>query len=182
MPKITQPVDSGVGRWTLNPYPSVPFPFTLSNSLIGRVDPEKSIEKVVEAFALASKTIPNAEMMIVGDGIAKLELEKLAKAKGLDEKVRFLGRVMPPDLYDIYRVGTVFATASETETQGIVLIEAAATGLPLIAVDAGAVRELCQNGKNGILCKSGSIRQMANAMVKILSDKKLQKQYSEGSL
>ena len=89
---------------------------------------------------------------------------------------------MPPDLYEIYKTGTLFATASETETQGIVLIEAAATGLPLVAVDAGAVKELCQNKKNGILCKPGKIRQMANAMVKILSDVKLQKIYGEGSI
>ena len=89
---------------------------------------------------------------------------------------------MPPDLYEVYKTGTIFATASETETQGIVLIEEAATGLPLIAVDAGAVRELCQNKKNGILCKPGKIRQMANAMVKILSDAKLREMYSAGSI
>lgn len=149
---------------------------------VGRVDPEKSIENVMEAFALASKSLPNAELMIVGDGTAREGLEKLAKEKGIEDKVRFLGRVMPPDLYEIYKTGTVFATASETETQGIVLIEAAATGLPLIAVDAGAVRELCQNKKNGILLKPGKIQQMANAMVKILNDTKLWQAYSKGSI
>ncbi len=149
---------------------------------VGRVDPEKSIENVVEAFSMAALKVPNAELLIVGDGTARIGLIKLAKEKGIEDKVKFLGRVMPPDLYEIYKTGTVFATASETETQGIVLIEAAATGLPLIAVDAGAVRELCQNKKNGILCKPGKIRQMANAMVKILSDAKLREMYSAGSI
>jgi glycosyltransferase involved in cell wall biosynthesis len=149
---------------------------------VGRVDPEKSIENVVEAFSMATSKIPSIEFLIVGDGIAKNSLIKLTKEKGVEDKVKFLGRVMPPDLYEIYKTGTVFATASETETQGIVLIEAAATGLPLIAVDAGAVRELCQNKKNGILCKPKKIRQMANAMVKILSDAKLREMYSEGSI
>lgn len=149
---------------------------------VGRVDPEKSIENVVEAFSILVKKIPEAEFLIVGDGIAKPGLEELVREKELNNNVRFLGRVMPPDLYEIYKTGALFATASETETQGIVLIEAAATGLPLVAVDAGAVRELCQNKKNGILCKPGKIRQMANAMEKILSNKELREKYSEGSI
>lgn len=149
---------------------------------VGRVDPEKSIEKVVEAYALAIKKVPEAEFLIVGDGIAKPELEKMVAERGLENKVRFLGRVMPPDLQEIYKTGTLFATASKTETQGIVLIEAAATGLPLVAVDAGAVKELCRNKRNGILCRPDNVAQMARAMVKILSNKELQEKYRAGSI
>lgn len=149
---------------------------------VGRVDPEKSIGVVVEAFSKILPKIPKAEFLIVGDGIDKTDLERQVKELGIEENVRFLGRVMPPDLQELYRTGTVFATASETETQGIVLIEAAATGLPLIAVDAGAVRELCQNKKNGILCKPGNVQAITRAMTKILTDKRLQKQYGDYSL
>ena len=149
---------------------------------VGRVDPEKSIEKVVEAFAMVVKKVPEAELLIVGDGIAKPGLEKLVAELGLSNCVRFLGRVMPPDLQEIYRTGTVFATASKTETQGIVLIEAAATGLPLVAVDAGAVRELCQNKHNGILCKPDNVSQIARAITKILQSKELQEKYGAGSI
>jgi len=149
---------------------------------VGRVDPEKSIEEVVEAFIIVAKKVPEAEFLIVGDGIAKPGLEKLVAENNLCDKVRFLGRVMPPELQEIYKTGTLFATASKTETQGIVLIEAAATGLPLVAVDAGAVRELCQNKKNGILCKPDNVAQMARAMVKILTNKALQEKYGAGSI
>lgn len=149
---------------------------------VGRVDPEKSIENVVEAFSIASKSVVDAEFLIVGDGIARPALEKLVVEKNLGDKVKFLGRVMPPDLYEIYKTGTLFATASETETQGIVLIEASATGLPLVAVDAGAVKELCQNKRNGILCEPGNIAQLAKAMVEILSNKTLREQYGKESL
>ena len=121
-------------------------------------------------------------MVIVGDGIDVPNLKKLVSELGISDKVTFTGKIMPPELVEIYRSGTVFATASETETQGIVLIEAAATGLPLIAVDKGAVSELCQKGRNGELCKPGDIDGIAKAMVKILSDEKLQKKYSEGSI
>ena len=100
----------------------------------------------------------------------------------LEDKIKFLGRVLPPDLYELYKVGDVFATASEIETQGIVLIEAAATGLPLIAVNAGAVAEVCINGKNGVLCQPGDVYGMSEAMIKILSDDKLRMKYSEESV
>ncbi len=149
---------------------------------IGRVDPEKSISNVVKAFSKALKKVSDADMVIVGDGIDVPNLKKLVSELGISDKVTFTGKIMPPELVEIYRSGTVFATASETETQGIVLIEAAATGLPLIAVDKGAVSELCQKGRNGELCKPGDIDGIAKAMVKILSDEKLQKKYSEGSI
>ena len=107
---------------------------------------------------------------------------KQAREAGLSDSVQFLGKIMPPLLYDVYRAGNVFVTASETETQGIVLIEAAASGLPLIAVDKGAVKEICQNKRNGVLCEAGNVGQIARAMIKILADKKLQKEYSKESL
>lgn len=149
---------------------------------VGRVDPEKSLGNVVTAFAGVAEEVPEAELVIVGDGTDRRHLIDLARALGITEKVKFPGRIMPPDVTEIYRSATVFTTASETETQGIVLIEAAATGLPLVAVDAGAVRELCQNKKNGVLCKPGDITGMTDALVKILQDADLQQKYGEKSL
>ena len=149
---------------------------------IGRVDPEKSISNVIYAFLQALKKVPEAELVVVGDGIDLPHLKKLAHELGLEPKIKFTGKILPPDLVEVYRAGTVFATASETETQGIVLIEAAATGLPLIAVDKGAVSELCQNKKNGELCQPKDIEGMAEAMVKILTDEKLREKYAAGSI
>lgn len=149
---------------------------------VGRVDPEKSIANLIEAFSLTLAKVPEAELLIVGDGIDKANLEKLVEEKQLLDNVRFLGKVMPPDLYDIYKAGDVFATASETETQGIVLIEAAATGLPLVAVDAGAVKEVCRTRRNGNLCKPGDSKAMGRAMARLLCDEELRKKYKEGSI
>lgn len=149
---------------------------------VGRVDPEKSISNVIEAFDLVLDKVPEAELLIVGDGTDKANLEKMVAEKGIAQSVRFLGRVMPPDLYDLYKAGDVFVTASETETQGIVLIEAAATGLPLVAVDAGAVKEVCKTRKNGALCKPGDVKAIARAVVKILTNAELRKRYGKGSL
>ena len=144
---------------------------------VGRVDPEKKVELVIEAFLKAS--VPDSQLVIVGDGVDKARL--MRKYAGLTS-VKFLGRVVGSDLYELYKIGWVFATASEIETQGIVLIEAAACGLPLIAVDAGAVSEVCIDEENGYLCESGSVPEIAAAMKKILTDDKLRAKFSKKSL
>jgi len=149
---------------------------------VGRVDPEKSISNVVTAFSGVLEAVPEALLVIVGDGTDRRRLTDLVEALGIQQSVRFLGRVMPPDVMEIYRTAQVFATASETETQGIVLIEAAATALPLVAVDAGAVRELCQHKKNGILCHPGDVEEMTDALVKILKNPDVRERYGKESL
>lgn len=149
---------------------------------VGRVDPEKSIHLVVKAFAKALNQMSNIELVIVGDGTDLENLKHLAKELGIEKNVKFLGRIMPPELIKIYRTGDVFATGSETETQGIVLIEAAAVGLPLIAVDVGAVGEICINQVNGELCEPKNIDQISKSMVKILTDEKLAKKYGKESI
>lgn len=145
---------------------------------VGRLDPEKKVGTAIEAFLRAN--VKDAVFVIVGDGVDKARLEK-KYSKNLD-KLRFLGRILPPELYEIYQIGWVFVTASEIETQGIVLIEAAATGLPLIAVDKGAVAEVCHSGENGFLCEPGDTGAMSEAIAKILSDKKLREKFSKKSL
>ena len=144
---------------------------------VGRVDPEKNVGAVVKAFLKAG--LPCSQLVVVGDGV---DLARLRKKYGECNNIHFLGRVVPPELYKVYRMGDVFATASEVETQGIVLIEAAATGLPLIAVDAGAVSEICVNGENGFLCQPGNIDEMAEALRKILSDEGLRAKFAEKSI
>lgn len=149
---------------------------------VGRVDPEKSISLVVESFSGVLEKHPDATLVIVGDGTDRQHLVDLSKALNIEKNVRFPGRVYPPDVMEIYRTAKFFITASETETQGIVLIEAAATGLPLVAVDAGAVREICQHQKNGILCRPGDVEGLTRAMNKILENDKLRQKYGEASL
>ncbi len=146
---------------------------------VGRVDPEKRVGLVVEAFIKARSKCPKMQLVIVGDGVDRI---KLQNKYGDDPCIRVLGKVLGDDLHELYKIGSVFATASEIETQGIVLIEAAASGLPLIAVDKGAVSEICIDGENGILCEPRNVSQIANAMVKIMSDSVLREKYAKKSV
>jgi glycosyltransferase involved in cell wall biosynthesis len=149
---------------------------------VGRIDPEKKLELVIRAFREVLETMPEAKLVIAGDGVDRARLEKLVLDLGISDSVRFLGRVSGDKLYKVYNLGDVFVTASEIETQGIVLIEAVASGLPLVAVDKGAVSEVCLDGENGYLCKPGDVKEIAEAITKILSDKKLQEKFSKRSL
>lgn len=154
---------------------------------IGRVDPEKKVGVVIDAFAKLLHNnkvdkMSNPLCVVVGDGVDRLRLEKEYSELTAAGNLKFLGRVTGDDLYELYKVGSVFATASEIETQGIVLIEAAATGLPLIAVRAGAVAEVCQDGINGFLCEPGDVDGIFVAMEKILSDGELRAKFSENSI
>jgi glycosyltransferase involved in cell wall biosynthesis len=149
---------------------------------IGRIDPEKSLDVLIEAFALVLKKIPNAQLVMVGDGASRNDLEKLAEKLDISKSIRFLGRIIGSDLPKLYRVGKVFAITSKTETQSIVIMEAMATGLPVVAVRAGAIPELVWNNKNGYLCTPDNPTEMARNLTKILKNSLLQRKLSKTSL
>ena len=136
---------------------------------VGRVDPEKSLGVLVRAFARVLDSM-DATLVVVGDGSDKGKLEKLAKELEIEQSARFLGRIVGDDLPALYRTGDVFVITSTTETQSIVLMEAMASGLPAVAVRAGAVGELVKNNKNGYLCKPGDEVAVARSIVKMLKN------------
>ena len=172
------------GRANIKVYNKYKLPTDRKIALyVGRVDPEKTISRVIEAFSRVLEKVPDALLVIVGDGIDKAHLEEQAKYLGLQDSVKFLGKILPPELYEIYKIGDLFVTASEIETQGIVLIEAAATGLPIVAVDKGAVRDICKDKENGKLCKAGGdIDGLASGMIEILSNDDMRQKYGKKSL
>ncbi|MFV0484941.1 MAG: glycosyltransferase [Candidatus Saccharimonadales bacterium] len=149
---------------------------------IGRVDPEKSLSVLVLAFSQVLKKIPEAQLVIVGDGSDKQKLEKLSRELCIDDHVIFTGRVVGDDLPQLYKIGTVFGISSTTETQSIVLMEAMASGLPAVAVKAGAIGELVKNNKNGFLCDPGDSDAIAKGIAKILKNPDLRKAMSKESL
>ena len=149
---------------------------------VGRVDPEKSIEVAMRAFLKMRERKNDVCMVVVGDGIDKSRLEEFARKSDYADDVYFMGRIMGDDLIKFYRAGDVFVTASETETQGLVLIEAAAMKLPIVAVDAGAVKEVCVNNVNGVLCSPKDAEGISSGLLRILSDEKLAEEMGERSL
>ena len=131
---------------------------------VGRLAREKSIDFLLKAFQAALKEENNLHLAIIGGGPEQANLKKLATALGLEPNVHFVGYRPRNHLKHYLAASRLFLFASETETQGLVLLEAAAAGLPVLAIHASGVKEAVHDGHTGILCKSGDL----NGFVKVI--------------
>jgi len=137
---------------------------------IGRLDIDKNVDIAIRAAA-RSMVGNDAHLLVVGDGTEKTRLMKMCRGLGIGERSHFPGYISSRrELADVYRMATVFVTASEIETQGIVLLEAAACGLPIVAVNATCIPEIIKDGSNGFLVTPGDVDGMATCLRKLLSN------------
>src|SRR5262245_56252775 len=100
---------------------------------VGRLDREKSVDRVLLAFDRVASTLPDVRLVLVGQGTESLRLRALARNLGAWPRITFLGARPHDALGECYRAADGFLFASETETQGLVLAEAAACGVPAVA-------------------------------------------------
>lgn len=131
---------------------------------VGRLGREKSVDFLIKVFALALKDEPNLHFVIVGDGPDKKKLQALAHRLKVTPSIHFLGDIKNEEMHKVYKDASVFVFSSTTETQGLVVPEALASGVPVVAIDDPAY-ECIENGKNGYLVK----RDTSEFAVKILS-------------
>ena len=136
---------------------------------VGRLDREKSVERVLDAFALVAEAIPGARLLLVGQGSHADALARTARANPAGDRIAFAGGLPQAELPPYYQAADLFLFASETETQGLVLAEAHACGLPAVAVRASGVEEVVEDGETGVLTKSDA-RDLAEAAVGLLLD------------
>lgn len=139
----------------------------------GRLGFEKNAEVVVEAFALFSADHRDWALHILGEGPAEPYLRQLIGRLGIEQRVRFEGFVDREYLAERYREADVYATASTIETQGIVVLEAMASGTPVVGADALAVPEMAEDGRNGIMVPPYNPAAMAAAFARLADDDEL---------
>lgn len=118
---------------------------------IGRLGKEKSVDFLVEAFSSVHEMDPNTVFVLVGDGHEKQALKELTKQLHNEDCVYFGGLINHKHIPKVYADADVFVFASQTETQGLVITEALASGLPVVAVADEAFNEVVKNGYNGYL-------------------------------
>ena len=150
---------------------------------VGRTDAEKHLYVLVEAFARTlheAKT--EAHLLIVGSGTDLERLKNLTYELRIHSHVTFTGRVTDEEIVELHKVGDVFAMPSPAELQSIATLEAMASGKPVVAVDAGALGELCQHKRNGFLCEKDNIEEFTTALVTLVDNVKLRKKYAAQSL
>jgi phosphatidylinositol alpha 1,6-mannosyltransferase len=146
---------------------------------VGRLAPEKRPEQVLEAFRLASEIVPRGVIHLIVAGTGPREADLRAAAP---PGVTFLGLLdRQGQLPDLYANADAFVFASVTETLGLVVLEAMASGLPVIATPAGGVRDHLLDGENGISCPDGDASEMARAMIRLTGDWALSQRLATGA-
>ena len=138
---------------------------------LGRLAPEKNLAFLAVAVANFLKRRPHAHFLVVGAGPSASDLrERFAEAK-LSERLHLVGILQKRDLIDAYHAMDVFAFASQSETQGMVLTEAMAAGVPVVAVDAPGAREVVHGRQNGRLLPSEKVTSFAKALAEVADAK-----------
>jgi glycosyltransferase involved in cell wall biosynthesis/membrane protein DedA with SNARE-associated domain len=147
---------------------------------VGRLEKDKNVPLIIKATArVAEKT--EVQTVIVGKGKDEAEFKALARKLGLDNTVIFTGAVPNEDVRSLYNIANVYIGAGSAELQGIAVMEAMATGLPILAANAVALPELVKDGENGFLFASNE-NDLADKMLKILSQEDKWKSMAENSL
>ncbi|MEG2011512.1 MAG: glycosyltransferase, partial [Bacilli bacterium] len=133
---------------------------------VGNLIKRKRMDLTISAFAKLYEKDGGIQLKIVGDGSLRQELLKLAKEKGVDHVVEFLGERPNKKIPEIYNKCHCFVLPSEAETFGVVYAEAAACGLPVIATDCGGPKDIV-NSNNGFLIKCNDIEALYTAMCNV---------------
>lgn len=148
---------------------------------VGRMDPEKRLDFIVDAFELLSKRIPNAHLVFAGDGSARAGLETKVDGTSVKDRIHFLGMVNRAELPDIFHDATVFLSASTTEVHPISVIEAIASGKPLVAVADEAFEGMIENDLNGYTVPL-NLQTFADTVADLLADREKLERFGKHSM
>jgi 1,2-diacylglycerol 3-alpha-glucosyltransferase len=146
---------------------------------VGRVAHEKNIEFLVNVFVEVRRTVPDAMLVIAGEGPARESLRQMVVRLGLERHVHFAGYLdRNTALLDCYAAANVFVFASRTETQGLVLLEAMAQGAPIVSTAELGTRSILEAGC-GALVVEEQLQPFSAAVVRLLQDETLRNDLAE---
>ena len=148
---------------------------------VGRQTPEKNVLFLIDSFKLIFAEEPRAKLILVGEGPLKPEIEKKAQAGGFGDRLIFTGRISQEETIQAYLASKIFLFASKTDTQGLVIMEAAALGLPIVALKDEAYVGMLENNQNGYTVFEEKPEAFAQAVLKILNDGELWRKFSDNS-
>lgn len=145
---------------------------------VGRLAKEKNIDELISNFSAIANT--NRTLLLVGDGPERPLLEKQVRTLGLGKHVIFAGMQKQEDIPSFYRLGTVFCSASTSETQGLTYVEALASGIPVLCRKDDCLDDLVQDGING--WQYSTQTEYQQHLEQLLGDKELQQRFSVEAL
>ena len=148
----------------------------------GRLAAGKGLPELIDAFAMVAQQVPEALLLIVGDGPLRPELALQATQLQLkDDKVRFVGQVGPAEVRNWLNVADVFALVSFSEGFPCALAEAMSAGLPCVVSDIPANRQLIDDGEQGFLAPAGDLEATSVAIARLFKDVSLRLRLGEAA-
>lgn len=145
---------------------------------VARYQSSKGQKNLIRAMPHVLDTLPKAHLLVVGWGPLENDLRQLTRELGIADNVHITGRV--PDIEDYYAAGDVFVFPSIRESFGIVLLEAMAAKLPIVATDIPGPQEVVADGEVGLLVPHGKSEPLAEGMITLQSEDKRQKFGEQG--
>jgi L-malate glycosyltransferase len=133
------------------------------------MQPHYNVGCVIRAFALIQRELPEAELLLAGDGPQRPELERLAGELGVG-RVTFLGQVAPGEMPALYARADVFLNASDIDNMPLSILEAQAAGLPVVTSDAGGIPFIVEQGRTGLLVPRGDCAALAEAALRLVRE------------
>lgn len=153
---------------------------------LGRVAPEKNVLTLVDAFAAAARRRPRLRLLLVGGGPAEGAVRARAEALGLADRVHVTGGLPREVALMLVKASDVFAFASQTETQGLVLAEALACGLPVAAIVGPGVAGTVRGGRDGLLVPADPVdtqaARLGDVIGRLAGDRRLREQMAATAL
>jgi 1,2-diacylglycerol 3-alpha-glucosyltransferase len=147
---------------------------------LGRLGPEKNITYLMRAFTGVAAACPDAVLALVGDGPEADNLLDQAQRAGVADRVKFYGPVDYADVPEFLKLADVFATASQSEGHPLSLIEAMASGLPVVGIDSPGVGDTIVDGANGLL-STPELAVFTAKLVRLVMDVALRQRLAEGA-
>ncbi|MCL4378150.1 MAG: glycosyltransferase [Actinobacteria bacterium] len=148
---------------------------------VSRLDKEKRVSVLLEAVNTIKDKV-DFQFVITGRGKDKENLEKIVIEKNLSGRIIFTDFIINDELKKLYGISDIFLSASEVELQGLSIMEAMASGLPVVASRSMAIPELVKDGINGYLFEPGNADEAGDKILHLAADKELREKMAQESL
>jgi glycosyltransferase involved in cell wall biosynthesis len=148
---------------------------------VGRFVPVKNLELLIEAFSNISNRHPDAELVLVGEGPRGEALKREVERQGISDQVRFMGYIPNEELPEVYRNAAIFTLSSKSESYGMTLLEAMSCGTPVVAPRVGAIPEIVDDERTGLLYAADSASELTAVIDQMLSNPELRHSYGRQS-
>jgi phosphatidylinositol alpha-mannosyltransferase len=141
---------------------------------VGRMDPRKGLHRLLRAFRVVKREMPDAVLYVVGSGPAHAKYERMAVDYGIRDAIVFKGAVSISQLPEYFRSATVYTSPAEGgESFGLVLLEAMASGAPVVASRIAGYDEVIEDGRNGLMVDTDDPAAYSECLLKVLQSAKL---------